>query len=133
MNKILAIYVGPSAGVTTLNELVNAIDTAGAGSIDASTYVLNGQYYLRIETATAGGTGEANRVEITNNGSSTVDLEGWYPSQGKYRELGSCSNCLDYQARRSKSTQKWNSQSSRLGGTAHFGRGERTTWHSPPP
>jgi len=31
----------------------------------------------------------------------TVDLEGWFPSQGKYRELGSCSNCLDYQARRS--------------------------------
>ena len=31
----------------------------------------------------------------------TIDLEGWYPSQRKYRELGSCSNCLDYQARRS--------------------------------
>ena len=31
----------------------------------------------------------------------TIDLEGWFPSQGCYRELGSCSNCLDYQARRS--------------------------------
>ncbi len=31
----------------------------------------------------------------------TIDLEGWFPSQGEYRELGSCSNCLDYQARRS--------------------------------
>jgi len=31
----------------------------------------------------------------------TVDLEGWFPSQNSYRELGSCSNCLDYQARRS--------------------------------
>ncbi len=31
----------------------------------------------------------------------TIDLEGWFPSQEKYRELGSCSNCLDYQARRS--------------------------------
>ncbi|UCD03323.1 MAG: serine--tRNA ligase [Candidatus Aenigmatarchaeota archaeon] len=29
------------------------------------------------------------------------DLEGWLPGQGKYRELGSCSNCTDYQARRS--------------------------------
>jgi len=36
-----------------------------------------------------------------NTATKTVDLEGWYPSQGKYRELGSCSNCLDYQARRS--------------------------------
>ena len=31
----------------------------------------------------------------------TIDLEGWFPSQNAYRELGSCSNCLDYQARRS--------------------------------
>lgn len=31
----------------------------------------------------------------------TVDLEGWFPGQDDYRELGSCSNCLDYQARRS--------------------------------
>ena len=31
----------------------------------------------------------------------TIDLEGWFPSQQQYRELGSCSNCLDYQARRS--------------------------------
>lgn len=31
----------------------------------------------------------------------TIDLEGWFPSQNTYRELGSCSNCLDYQARRS--------------------------------
>jgi len=33
--------------------------------------------------------------------SKTIDLEGWFPGQGAYRELGSCSNCLDYQARRS--------------------------------
>lgn len=31
----------------------------------------------------------------------TIDLEGWFPSQNTYRELGSCSNCTDYQARRS--------------------------------
>jgi len=30
----------------------------------------------------------------------TIDFEGWFPSQGKYGELGSCSNCLDYQSRR---------------------------------
>jgi len=31
----------------------------------------------------------------------TIDIEGWFPSQEAYRELGSCSNCTDYQARRS--------------------------------
>lgn len=30
----------------------------------------------------------------------TYDLEVWFPSQNKYREISSCSNCLDYQARR---------------------------------
>lgn len=30
----------------------------------------------------------------------TYDLEGWMAGQGAYREMVSCSNCLDYQARR---------------------------------
>jgi seryl-tRNA synthetase len=28
------------------------------------------------------------------------DIEVWLPGQGRYRELTSCSNCTDYQARR---------------------------------
>ena len=30
----------------------------------------------------------------------TYDIEVWFPGQNNYRELVSCSNCLDYQARR---------------------------------
>ena len=30
----------------------------------------------------------------------TYDLEVWVPSQDKYREISSCSNCGDFQARR---------------------------------
>jgi len=30
----------------------------------------------------------------------TYDLEVWLPSSGKYREISSCSNCKDFQARR---------------------------------
>jgi len=30
----------------------------------------------------------------------TYDIEGWFPGQGKYRELISGSNCLDFQSRR---------------------------------
>jgi len=30
----------------------------------------------------------------------TYDIEVWFPSQGKYREISSCSNCEDFQARR---------------------------------
>ena len=32
----------------------------------------------------------------------TYDLEVWLPSQGAYREISSCSNFLDFQARRAK-------------------------------
>ena len=31
----------------------------------------------------------------------TYDLEVWMPAQDKYREISSCSNCTDFQARRS--------------------------------
>ena len=30
----------------------------------------------------------------------TYDIEVWLPGQGKYREISSCSNCGDFQARR---------------------------------
>lgn len=32
----------------------------------------------------------------------TYDLEVWLPGQGRYREISSCSNCWDFQARRMK-------------------------------
>ena len=34
--------------------------------------------------------------------SKTYDLEVWIPSQNKFREISSCSNCKDFQARRMK-------------------------------
>jgi len=33
--------------------------------------------------------------------SRTFDLEVWLPNSNTYREISSCSNCLDFQARRS--------------------------------
>jgi len=32
--------------------------------------------------------------------SKTYDIEAWMPGQNKYREIGSCSNCVDFQSRR---------------------------------
>jgi flagellar hook-associated protein 2 len=55
------------------NSLVHLInsDAENAGKVTASSFLKDGNYYLRIETATVGGTGEANRVKITTN---TTDL-----------------------------------------------------------
>ena len=39
--------------------------------------------------------------DIGRIAAKTIDIEGYFPSQKEYRELGSCSNCTDYQARRS--------------------------------
>ncbi len=36
----------------------------------------------------------------------TFDLEVWLPGQGMYREISSCSNCGDFQARRMKARFK---------------------------
>lgn len=37
---------------------------------------------------------------LNNAASKKLDLEAWFPGSGAFRELVSCSNCLDYQARR---------------------------------
>ena len=38
--------------------------------------------------------------DIGNAAAKTYDIEVWLPSQNCYREISSCSNCEDYQARR---------------------------------
>jgi seryl-tRNA synthetase len=40
-------------------------------------------------------------ADIGFNASKTYDLEVWLPGQDRYREISSCSNCTDFQARRS--------------------------------
>jgi seryl-tRNA synthetase len=39
-------------------------------------------------------------ADIGFSAAKTYDLEVWIPTQGKYREISSCSNCTDFQARR---------------------------------
>lgn len=91
----ISVNVGPSAGVTTMNELVDAINTAGAGSVEASTFVDDGLTYLRIETATPDGTGEENRVEITGN-DTKLTLEA--PSKTLAYTLGETTASVDVTA-----------------------------------
>jgi seryl-tRNA synthetase len=38
--------------------------------------------------------------EMNDNASIKYDLEVWMPAQGRFREVVSCSNCTDYQARK---------------------------------
>ncbi|KAL6765757.1 seryl-tRNA synthetase [Haematococcus lacustris] len=38
--------------------------------------------------------------ELNNAASKKYDLEAWFPASKAFRELVSCSNCLDYQSRR---------------------------------
>ncbi|MFV9875821.1 MAG: serine--tRNA ligase [Rickettsiales endosymbiont of Dermacentor nuttalli] len=52
----------------------------------------------RVMLLCAGDTGFTSR--------KTFDLEVWLPGQGTYREISSCSNCGDFQARRLKARYK---------------------------
>ena len=36
---------------------------------------------------------------MNNAAAKKYDLEAWFPFQGEYKELVSCSNCTDYQTR----------------------------------
>ena len=55
--------------------------------------------------------------ELNNAAAMKYDLEAWFPGSGAFRELVSCSNCTDYQARRLKV---------RFGQTKKMGEG---VWH----
>jgi seryl-tRNA synthetase len=61
---------------------------------------------LSVEEEIIGGLGLAYRVvnvaagDLGPSATKKYDIEGWIPSQARYRELTSCSNTTDYQARR---------------------------------
>jgi seryl-tRNA synthetase len=52
----------------------------------------------RVVTLCAGDTGFG--------AAKTYDLEAWLPGQQKYREISSCSNCTDFQARRMQARRR---------------------------
>jgi seryl-tRNA synthetase len=41
-------------------------------------------------------------ADVGFNAAMSYDLEVWLPGQGRYREISSCSNCTDFQARRAQ-------------------------------
>jgi seryl-tRNA synthetase len=47
-------------------------------------------YYHDLETSTGDNSNKNHRM---------IDIEAWFPAQGKFRELASSSNCTDYQTR----------------------------------
>lgn len=54
---------------------------------------LLGLHYRVVELCTG---------DLGFSAAKTYDLEVWIPSQNRYREISSCSNCEDFQARRAK-------------------------------
>jgi seryl-tRNA synthetase len=48
--------------------------------------------------------------DIGFTSSKTYDFEVWLPSQQRYREISSCSNCQDFQARRMRARYRFAQQ-----------------------
>jgi seryl-tRNA synthetase len=78
----LVQIVRPESSYAALEELT--------GHAEAVLQALELPY--RVLTLCAGDTGPAS--------AKTYDLEVWLPSQNRYREISSCSNCESFQARR---------------------------------
>ena len=78
----LVTAVRPEDSFTALDELT--------GHAEAILQKLNLPY--RVVTLCTGDLGFSS--------TKTYDIEVWLPGQGKYREISSCSNFLDFQARR---------------------------------
>ena len=84
-NKVeLVQYTHPERSYEALEELT--------GQAEKVLQVLELPY--RVVTLSTGDMGFA--------AAKTYDLEVWLPGQQRYREISSCSNCEDFQARRAK-------------------------------
>ena len=84
-NKVeLVKFVHPSTSFEELEKLV--------ANAEAILQALQLSYRV-IELCTG---------DLGFSAAKTYDLEVWLPSSGKYREISSCSNFMDYQARRSQ-------------------------------
>ncbi len=82
-NKVeLVKFVNPSTSFDELEKLV--------GNVEAILQALQLPY--RVINLCSGDLGFSS--------TKTYDLEVWLPSSGKYREISSCSNFIDFQARR---------------------------------
>jgi seryl-tRNA synthetase len=74
--------------------------------VDPEESVAEHERILAIEEEILGELGLAYRVlniavtDLGNSAAKKYDCEAWLPSQERYRELTSCSNTTDYQARR---------------------------------
>lgn len=56
--------------------------------------------------------------DLSSASAKTIDLESWLPSQQRYRETHSCSNCTDWQARRANIRYQAGKYTHTLNGTA---------------
>jgi len=84
-NKVeLVKIVHPEKSYEELEKLVNEAE---------KVLQLLGLHYRVVELCTG---------DLGFSAAKTYDIEVWIPSQGRYREISSCSNCEDFQARRAK-------------------------------
>ncbi len=84
----LVHLVAPEESASALEELVG----------HAETILQRLELPYRVVTLCAGDTGFG--------AAKTYDIEVWLPGQEKYREISSCSNCTDFQARRMQARRR---------------------------
>jgi seryl-tRNA synthetase len=84
----LVQFVAPDASMAALEELTG----------HAEVILQRLELPYRVVTLCSG--------DIGFGSTKTYDIEVWLPGQGRYREISSCSNYLDFQARRMKARRR---------------------------
>ncbi len=84
----LVQFVAPDASMAALEELTG----------HAETILQKLELPYRVVTLCSG--------DIGFGSTKTYDIEVWLPGQGRFREISSCSNYLDFQARRMKARRR---------------------------
>ena len=86
------------------DELVSITDEDGSEAEHARMTSCAEEVLKRLGLAYRVVTLSSGDMSITSR--CTYDIEVWLPGQNKYREISSCSNCWDYQARRMNARYK---------------------------
>jgi len=92
MKGIFRVHQFEKVEQFVISDSINSFDEHERMQNIAERFYQNLEIPFRVVLLCSADTGKVS--------SKTYDIEAWMPGQNKYREIGSCSNCIDFQSRR---------------------------------
>ena len=92
MKGIFRVHQFEKVEQFVISDSTNSFDEHERMQSISERFYQNLEIPFRVVLLCSGDTGKVS--------SKTYDIEAWMPGQDRYREIGSCSNCIDFQSRR---------------------------------